>query len=318
MPSQPPLEKLLADAETAALDQVARVLTQRFEELSSRLAQEFTATRREQTETLNQAVRRLRDADSPAEWSRALLDATAGFCDRAALFSVAAGRIQSLGSRNLPLADDCIREMPLAASPAFVSAVESKEPVAAMRSLAEFSAELIAALGESDARRVHLFLLANRRTDTAVLYVEEGGEPFDAAGLELLAAVAGMTREPRLASRKLVSGLHAIEAPGRRIPLDWSELTAPEQETHLKAQRFARVKVAGMRLYKSDHVKAGRSEKNLYAALQQDIDEARREFEADFMRKIPTMLDYLHIELLRTLANDDEATLGPDYPGPLV
>jgi hypothetical protein len=29
------------------------------------------------------------------------------------------------------------------------------------------------------------------------------------------------------------------------------------------------------------------------------------------------MVDYFHIEAVRTLANDDESLLGPEYPGPL-
>jgi hypothetical protein len=30
------------------------------------------------------------------------------------------------------------------------------------------------------------------------------------------------------------------------------------------------------------------------------------------------MVDYLHLELIRTLANDDAELLGKDYPGPMV
>ena len=30
------------------------------------------------------------------------------------------------------------------------------------------------------------------------------------------------------------------------------------------------------------------------------------------------MVDYLHLELLRTLANDDADLLGSEYPGPMV
>jgi hypothetical protein len=30
------------------------------------------------------------------------------------------------------------------------------------------------------------------------------------------------------------------------------------------------------------------------------------------------MVDYLHLELVRTLANDDAEALGKDYPGPMV
>ena len=32
----------------------------------------------------------------------------------------------------------------------------------------------------------------------------------------------------------------------------------------------------------------------------------------------PTMVDYLHLELVRSFADDDARMLGPDYPGPLV
>ena len=30
------------------------------------------------------------------------------------------------------------------------------------------------------------------------------------------------------------------------------------------------------------------------------------------------MVDYLHLELMRTLANDDADLLGKEYPGPMV
>ena len=36
------------------------------------------------------------------------------------------------------------------------------------------------------------------------------------------------------------------------------------------------------------------------------------------MTSSPTMVDYLHLELVRSLANDDAILLGPNYPGPLV
>jgi hypothetical protein len=72
-----------------------------------------------------------------------------------------------------------------------------------------------------------------------------------------------------------------------------------------------------MRLYQSDAVKAGRAREDLYAALQDTIDEARETFRRDFLMASPTMVDYLHLELLRTLANDNPAWLGANYPGPL-
>lgn len=135
----------------------------------------------------------------------------------------------------------------------------------------------------------------------AILYVE--GEPVDANGLEALAALAGACRRP---------------APKEhRAAPDWSQLSREDQALHLRAQRFARVRVAEMRLYKSQAVHSGRAERNLYAALKQDIDSAREALRRDFISASPAMPDYFHLELLRTLANDDAGVLGEDYPGPL-
>jgi hypothetical protein len=106
-------------------------------------------------------------------------------------------------------------------------------------------------------------------------------------------------------------------APLNSTP-DWDQLTAAERQLHLRAQRFARVKVAEMRLYRPDAVKAGRAQQDLYATLQDAIDEARQEFQQTFVAASKTMADYFHLELVRTLANDNAAWLGGRYPGRLV
>jgi hypothetical protein len=84
-------------------------------------------------------------------------------------------------------------------------------------------------------------------------------------------------------------------------------LTAPPPEEDIRAQRLARVKVAAMLLYQAAQVKAGQASGDLYAALKTQIDEARVAFPERF-------LHYLHQEILRTLAHNDEALLGPKYP----
>ena len=45
---------------------------------------------------------------------------------------------------------------------------------------------------------------------------------------------------------------------------------------------------------------------------------ARESFREKHMSASPTMVDYLHLEMVRSLANDDADLLGPEYPGPLV
>jgi hypothetical protein len=91
-----------------------------------------------------------------------------------------------------------------------------------------------------------------------------------------------------------------------------------QQELHLRAQRFARVQVAEMRLYKAQAVKNGRLNADLYSCLKHEIDTGREAFRRDFLSASPSMADYFHLELVQTLANDDAALLGKEYPGPMV
>ena len=57
--------------------------------------------------------------------------------------------------------------------------------------------------------------------------------------------------------------------------------------------------------------------RNIYASLEAQIDAAREKFREKHM-SAPTMVDYLHLEMVRSLAEDDAILLGPNYPGPLV
>jgi hypothetical protein len=98
----------------------------------------------------------------------------------------------------------------------------------------------------------------------------------------------------------------------------WSSLTPEEQTVHLKAQRTARVRVAQIRISESDALRKGVQTADIYGALRQSIDEAREEFRRTYVLPTPTMVDYLHLELTRSLAHDDTRLLGHDYPGPIA
>jgi hypothetical protein len=98
---------------------------------------------------------------------------------------------------------------------------------------------------------------------------------------------------------------------------DWTRLSAEDQELHLRAQRFARVRVAEMRLYQPKAVKEGRDQGRLFVTLRGEMERSRAQFKHEFLHSV-TMVDYFHEEILRTLANDDPTLLGPEYPGPLV
>lgn len=64
-------------------------------------------------------------------------------------------------------------------------------------------------------------------------------------------------------------------------------------------------------------IHVGRADRNLYGRLREAIDAERKSFRRRFMEQCASLVDYLHQELVRTLANGDEALLGPDYPGPI-
>ena len=85
---------------------------------------------------------------------------------------------------------------------------------------------------------------------------------------------------------------------------------------HSTAQRFARVRVAEMQLYQAAQVKSGRDRRDLYGALAPAIDAARGAFRERFLLPLYGIPDYLHQELVKTLAKEDAVLLGPSYPGP--
>jgi putative protein kinase ArgK-like GTPase of G3E family len=97
-------------------------------------------------------------------------------------------------------------------------------------------------------------------------------------------------------------------------------LNAPRDlsERDVRARRFASVKVAEMQLYQAGQVQTGHSMRNLYGALKPQIEDARAAFRERFLNPPRGIPDYLHLEIVRALAQNDETLLGPQYPGPLA
>jgi hypothetical protein len=183
-----------------------------------------------------------------------------------------------------------------------------------MFSAGEISPARAEAFGPAAGKRVFLFPLSAGGRAMGVLYAESGNGSVDANALEILATSAAAIWNSREGAATAPALLHILPAPEPA----WTALSQEEQDVHRKAQRFARVQVAEMRLYKSQAVKDGRSGHNLYGALSEEIAHVREEYRRQFMDAAPSMVDYLHLELVRTLAHDDASMLGADYPGPLA
>jgi hypothetical protein len=295
-------------------------------------------SRRKLAESLNQTLRRIRQTTAEHETLQLLLEDTAGSADRAVVLLIENSQARVAASRGAVLSQtepehhdeepgdekDSGGDISLADAPALASCVESRDPVIAMMAPAEISPLLAVALSGAGAGKAYLFPVTIRQNTVALMIACGNVAP---APIELLCEAAGMKLEtfetdtaPAPAKEPLVQ-IASPQSPAPRTestPTTWSKLTPEQQALHLRAQRTARVRVAQIRIGESDALRAGAQTGNIYNAVRQLIDAARQEFQQVFMSQSPTMVDYLHLEIIRSLAHDDSRLLGQNYPGPLA
>ncbi len=270
-------------------------------------------SRTEITNELNQVVRRLKNSESESELVDSVLDGTALFAAQVALFALEAGNLRALGGRRIDLPPDLV--LPLESVAAFANAVDSKDTVVTMRTPAEVSDHLSS--GDKP-QRAYLIPTLNRNRVAAVLFAS-ADDHTDLNGLELLSAFSSAMLE-RLRRKAAFDQNAQGEDPKTSAPRakpslpSWSDLDESQRSLHIRAQRFARTKVAEMQLYKPELCQKGNDRQDIYLYLKQEIDSAREGFRTQFMT-IPTMVDYLHLELVSSLVHGDEFLLGADYPG---
>ena len=299
-------------------------------ELASREVESRQAARGDLAESLNQALRRLSYAETFDQMSAVLADGSVGLCEAVGVFSVAGECIRGERAR-LKDPEDERRfrgiEFPLTEAHAMGGAIETGDPVVAMNTPREIAPALAEIFGQNAEDRAYILPIMVMGRAAGLVYACGSVEMAPLELLTQMAALCLTVRRPSEPARRLPAPVHElvtiqpgkpVAVPERQIPDSWSELSPEDQELHLRAQRFARVQAAGMRLFSSEAVKEGRARKDLYEALQSDIDSGREIFRQTYLSATPTMVDYFHLELLRTLANDDAGLLGPGYPGPLA
>ena len=279
--------------------------------------------RRELADQLNQSVRRIRHSLSLDELTATLLDAAMAFAAGAAIFRIADGAAHGDKIRGVAAEEAAAftaLEIPLSAAPALAGAVETRDPVIAVTTAAEVSARLISLASHPPDGRAYIYPLVVKDRVPVLLYCWGGA--VQTAALEMLSQVAAASWDPlvepeppKVEPPQLVN---IAAAPAPSPASAWDALSPEDQAIHLRAQRFARVQIAEMRLHDAAAVQSGRAERDLYGALRSRIDAARTAFQQKFFGQSSNMVDYIHVELVRTLAHDDADLLGKDYPGPLV
>ncbi len=313
------------------------------------------AARRELGLQLSQALRVFRQSSDGGEWKEAFLDAVQPFCALSALFLVTKDRFSLEGVRGMAGEIETGFDLEFEEAAAFHNSLESKDIVVAVRSDSEVSPYVMSLRPDADSSKCFLFPVLVGDVVAAMLYIEPSGQPLEVGAVETLVTAAGLALHSIRAARavqssSLVNIASALNpeggeshhhdsfvpvpqpvgvlaaggdghAPTAVVPdrnFKWDELSQEQRELHMRAQRFARVQVAEMRLYKDDAVKAGRRDSNIYLRLRGEIDEARERYLAQFLDGQVHMRDYLHGELVETLAIDNPQLMGPDYPGSLV
>ncbi len=327
-------------------DQAWDTIKRELDAAGSRIAQ---AARRQITNDLNQLIRRLRNYETEREWVSTVLEGVSRFVRQAAIFTLNKGALTLCGQHNLELAPDF--SFPAASAGAFAAAIDGKDTVIALRTPAEVPEGLSSS---EPGKRAHLIPILNAGRVAAVLFAVDQ-EEMDLNALEIVAGIASavlerqsntarqtrieraypLSRElsaPAATSKlegKIGESSSAVSSNENRATTDtgaasrkpalpaWADLNEDQRNLHMRAQRFSRAAVANMQLFRPEACRAGREQANLYLFLKNEIDAARDAYRKQFLL-IPSMIDYLHLELVGTAAEGDELKLGADYPGQLV
>jgi hypothetical protein len=85
-------------------------------------------------------------------------------------------------------------------------------------------------------------------------------------------------------------------------------------EAHDKARRFAKLLVEEIKLYNQTKLAEGRARGDLYSRLREDIEKSRGAYQKRY-GEIVKDTDYFSQELLRILAENNRAVMGPGFPG---
>ncbi len=272
-----------------------------------------TAGARKVAEQLNQLVRRIRQSASEEAVHSVLAAGSVPFCERMAAFAFNTTHTYSVSVRGC--ATESIR-FETHTAPALLTALETKDPVVAAATVGELSPELFEAAmkGGEVVERAYLFPLVVSGAVRAMLFAAGS---VQSAPLELLAETAGMRLEALDKERSKKSGEGLVKLAFPQKAGKWEDLSPAEQAVHLRAQRKARALVADLRLAHGERIRKSQAEGNVYRALKPEIDAAREIWRKEFVNSSPAMVDYLYLELLGNLANNEERLLGPEFPGRL-
>ena len=314
------IEEAVSEAFEAALPKLrAEIINRAVEELQTL----EPAAGSLPTDLLNAAASSIQDSTSQAEILRHLLEGSARFCGRAALFVIKGGAMngwQGTGFEN----NDEIKSINLSASAGLANkAIQGRTPVTGAAN--EFDNGFMATVGAPvDGNCVVLPLVVKEKV-AAVIYADAGqlqDSTVDLSALTLLSRFTALWLE-----------LVALRKAGVTAPADETQshpaagpavagtdaaagvaTVAEETDLHKRARRFAKLLVDEIKLYNQKKVAEGKQNRDLYDRLKEDIEKSRATYEKRFAETPASSADYFNQELIRLLADNDVGLMGENFP----
>jgi hypothetical protein len=297
------------------------------------------------TDLLNAAVVSVQDATAQTDILKALLDGATRFSERAGLLVVRGTTATGWQGRGFDDNDgfklftaDCTKGLS-------ERVLHSRMPAAAAAD--EFDTNFVHRFGHPADGNVILLPLVIKEKVAAMIYAdggEKGAAGLNTSALELLVRCTGLWLEI-LSFRKLAPGEHhtaheiapppppiakaaaapvaaapapptatpvAEAIPATPVPAVPSNGGSSEDELRNKAKRFAKLLVEEIKLYNQGKVSEGRSTKDLYDRLKDDIDKSRATYDKRYGQTVKDT-DYFTQELVRILADNDRSVLGANF-----
>ncbi len=291
------------------------------------------------TDLLSGAMAAVQEGNSQSEILRHLLEGTARFAGRVALFVVKGGAAN--GWQGIGFDDnDAIRNVSLESSGGLAAqAVEGR--MIAAGSIAEFDpgfADLVRTPAQNNC--VVLPLVVKDKV-AALIYADGGlnaSGPMDASGMTALtrfaalwleicavrksgsaAASAAMSAPMQVEDSEPVyaaaaSGSSMAGAASSSVAAPMSTPAGEEADLHKKAKRFAKLLVEEIKLYNQPKVAEGKQNHDLYDRLREDIEKSRATYDKRYGDSPVADANYFTQELIRILADSDVSLMGVSFP----
>src|SRR6185437_11513216 len=257
------IEEAVAEVLDAALPKLRAEIVRRAVEVVESLAPAPGAS---PSDLLNAAVASIQESGSQAEILRHLLEGSARFAGRVALFVVKGATIngwQGIGFED----NDSIKNLSVSSSSGLVGrAIQSRAPAAGTAN--EFDSGFISAVKEPAENGCLVLPLVVKDKTAAAIYADGGTAPggqLDASALQTLTRFAAIWLEVS-ALRKVNGSAGAEEAPqavavasGGAAAATAAAPASEEDELHKKARRFAKLLVEEIKLYNQPKVEDRKS-----------------------------------------------------------